>query len=153
MNFAYGVVCSKAIINQRTEQLSIIDIIDQVQVENLPTMLPNVAIVTFWTRDRGTEGSELLKVRMRREPELSTDLVESTGYTQPEFEQPIPSSSLTARMVLDVNAIFLTNDGVNKFIFEINDGNEWTDAGSVMLNVQVGTAPSDITRSPASVVE
>ncbi len=151
MKFAYGVLAAKSIINQRTEQLSIIDIIDQVQVDSLPAAVPGVSIVTFWAREDDEDGAVELKIRMKRDPELPPELIETTGYVGPEFEQLVPAEAMTARTILEASAVLVATEGINKFVFEQEINGQWQNAGTVRINVQVGVNPSEIARSPASV--
>lgn len=151
MKFAYGVLASKAIINQKTEQLSVIDIIDQIQVDNLPVAMPSVSLVAFWIRGDGEEGDVELVVRMKRDPELPQELVQATNYVSPQFVQIVPAVATSARAILEANAILIAHEGINKFVFEQKVNNRWQDAGHISVNVQLNAGPMSVATSPASV--
>jgi hypothetical protein len=149
VNFEFGVICNSAIIDSRTEQVSIIGMIDSVQVESFPTIMPNTTIALFWKRSDSISNDDIsFEFRMRRDPDLTGVIpgIGSVGY-----EQSIPSGKTKTRTILNIAGIFVNNEGINKFIFEIKDREEWIQAGIIELLVSLNPTPENTTSSPAGV--
>lgn len=148
IDFEFGVICSSAIIDSRTEQVSIINMIDSVQVDAFPAIVPNVTIALFWKRSDNTSNEDLtFQFRMRREPDLTGVIPEINTI---EYEQPIPSGKTKARTIMNIAGIFVNNEGTNKFIFETKNDDNWTHAGVIDLSVSLNPSPESTITSPAS---
>lgn len=137
---------SDAIIDQRTGQLSLINIIDQVTVDQLPAGVQNISFTTFWTRSDATDEELTVVGRLAREPEIPNEI---RGLDKPEFEIKFLKGTRDARLILTFGGIILNDAGDNHFIFEIKENEDWIEAGRIRLNVVHAPDPSNINRSPA----
>lgn len=147
IDYEFGLICMNSIIDQKTAQLSIINIIDRISLETLPGVIQNVSIVTFWKRKGSIENPLTFKFRMVRNPEIPKDIAD---LEIPELEYTIPEKVKDARFVLQIGGLFIANAGNNKFIFEIRENNKWKSAGTINLDVMVGSSPLETTSSPAT---
>jgi len=146
IKYNYGVLSSSVIIDQRTGQLSLINIIDQVTVESLPTGIPNVSFATFWSRTENIDKDETYTGRLARSPEVSSEI---RDLDKPEFDIRFDKGSKEARVILGFGGILISNEGENFFNFEIKDRDQWTHSGGIKLEVNKAPDPSSVSESPA----
>lgn len=126
----WSLVCEKPIVDSQSNQVSIIGIIEQLNVPKTPSIFPQMLyVVSLWGRT--SQGDESFKYRIK--------IVQGTMnyiYGDTEFEAVIPEGKERLRNLIALPALKIEEIAPLSIIFEQLVGTEWKEEKPIKVIVK-----------------
>ena len=131
--FSWALCCKQAIIDNRSNNLSLIEILEQFNVSDLPTVVPQIYyLASMWGKDSSFENGEetfRFKIVITSNPE---EPPESEGI---EAEIKIPQDKKRLRHILSLRGIPIQEEGTLYFIIYLKSGDTWEEVHRIPIDV------------------
>jgi hypothetical protein len=132
-NLLWSLLCEKPLIDSQSNQISLIGIIEQLNVPKVPIIIPQLYfVVCLWEKDNSKEGrEEVFKHRIQISPQSET-----YKYTPFEYENTIPSDKMRLRTCNGIRGIPVSEPGKIIFSIEIPEENDWKSINIIEIVVK-----------------
>jgi len=143
ISYRYGLICENAIIDQQTNQLSILNVYDDFGYQGeLPITVPSLTIVTGWSIEPDEVGQGR-KTSVRFRFENGSESVNNIFAN--EYELVFEGQKRHMRLLYQLRGFPLESEGMHTFLIETKDGEEWQDAGKISFLVNKQLDPENVT--------
>ena len=124
------VIAENAVTDATTKQLSLVNIIEEINTPGVPVIFPVLRIVTVWTRENITSSEDInfrIQIEYPNGERFDQDF---------EFNGQIPEEKRRLRTTAIIQGIPLRELGVINFIVEKRNGTEWDEVGRYPVEVK-----------------
>lgn len=132
--FQWALLCQQAIVDSKSNNVSIIGIVEQFNVSKLPTIVPQVyQLVSLWDKDSSFKGKEetfFIKVAIASSLEKA---IEEKGI---EIEIKILEAKERARHVWAIKGIPINEEGILYIIIFLKVGEDWKEIHKIPIQVK-----------------
>jgi hypothetical protein len=127
MKLIWSVICNRIITDQKTNTVSYIDCIEEVQTPNFPAIMANCSIGTLWKKEAA--GEENLKARVY------------IDYPSGKSEQLIETEIIQVlkphhRLSFQLDGFPLKEEGLHLFRIELSISDKWKPISEVGFTVK-----------------
>lgn len=132
--FQWALLCQQAIVDSKSNNVSIIAIIEQFNVSELPTIVPQVyQLVSLWDKDSSFKGKEetfLIKIVITSSLEKA---IEEKGI---QIEIKILGAKERARHVWAIKGIPINEEGILYIVIFLKFGEDWKEIHKIPIQVK-----------------
>lgn len=132
MKLEYIVLCESAIINQQTQQVSLINIVEGLEVNGIPAMAGNLTLVASWTRtdDKKHEISSRFRIIGKPEPSMEE------GAAKPlDFTISVPEGKKRARVLISLSQVVIDSPKEKRIILQQEKESSWKAIGEIVIPI------------------
>lgn len=140
MNYDFGTICESAIIDQKTNHLSLIQIVEGFNIPKLPGIMPRIYLVSSWSKLHDSKKSESSKARVSL---VDPEQQENNKIPNFEFDVVIPADKKRLRTILEISGLHLEKAGEHKFLVERKVNKTWEELGSISFDVTQNLGPEE----------
>ena len=131
--FLWSMFCENAIVDRASNSLSLIGVIEQFTVKQLPIIIPQIFyVVSLWQKDSSHEGQEEVfrhRIKINPEPEIESK-------KEMEFETKIPEDKERMRTINGIRGIPISKEGNLYLIIEQYLEDEWKEVYKIRVKVK-----------------
>lgn len=125
------ILSENAVVDTETKQLTLVNIIEEINVPSVPILYPVLRAVTVWTRSNGA-GDEELEFRLKiKYP--SGAFLDGTNFN---FSGTLPEGKRRLRAIAVMQGIPLRELGDTLFIVELKNGTSWREVGKYSIEIK-----------------
>lgn len=124
----FSLLCMAASVDYRSKSLSVMNVLDAIQVDVLPTIVQSLEHVSVWDRD---EENEEIALRVKVfDPENKVIL--------PPHEATLKSEKSTHRYLLSYSGFLIQKEGDYRFVSYLrSSSNRWRRTGETSLRIRL----------------
>ncbi len=132
--FQWALFCNQAIIDTRSNNVSLIGILEQFNVSDLPTIVPQIYyLVSLWDKDSSFEGKEetfIIKVV------ITSNLDTASKEEGVQQEVKIPKDSERARHIWSIKGIPIKEEGILYIVIFLKSGEDWEEIHKIPIQIK-----------------
>jgi len=128
----WSMFCEKAIVDKQSNEISLIGIIEQFQVSQLPIVIPHYYyVISLWEKNSSLENQEeIFRHRVKFNPEP-----EEISKKEMEFETIIPGDKIRMRTINGIRGIPIKEEGDLYLIIEQYLNDSWEEVHKIRVRV------------------
>ena len=128
LNVYFAIAANRVIVDSMTNQVSIIDLFEQIKSPSFPVFIPKITLLYYVSREAGDPSSKDLLVKCKLDEEDIFNVKVQLDFKQED----------STRIVLGIDGLTLPKAGMFKAVLMDQD----VELGVLDLAVELGKAPS-----------
>lgn len=130
----WSLCCEKPIIDSKTNSLSLIGILEQINVPRVPIVVAMMlSVVSLWQKDDAyKKKEETFKHRIKIELPLGTTVISPI-----EYQTIIPNDKVRIRTLNGIAGIPVNKEGILYFIIELCSDDKWQEKQKIPVEIKI----------------
>lgn len=145
IKYEFGVMCESAIVDQQTNQISLIKIIEGMNFAALPGVIPNAHLVTIWSKTKNLKKAQSAEAKFTLVPSNQS---EDETHPTINFAIEMPADKKTMRLIMEVFGTPITRTGEHAFILEVKEHDDWVKVGEIKFDATNDPLPANVVGLP-----
>ena len=145
VNFDFGLICETAIIDQQTNHLSVIKVIEGFNFLAFPANLPRLYMITAWSRDKASSDEQEVVARLRF---IEPNHKDGDKIFTSNFDVILPKGKRRLRAIIEISGLPVNSAGEYELCVEVKTKNTWNRVGGVYFDVSNSPMPEKVAGLP-----